>query len=353
MSQMDFFNRSNRYASSQQDRPSHTHSGPPEQPNHDKSQKSRFPEKGLVFVYGALRSGTTALGLMLNAHENIIHLGEVDFLFDHLRKDSSGPGGWRYRRSELAEDRIFRAKDLKLPANVDGRDLFLHMISDLTSGGGGVTALNVHRHAEHLLELLPEARIIHLLRDPRDVARSSIAMGWVGNTYYGVDHWVASEHAWDSIAERLKPDQVLTVRYENLIRNTEVELRRITEFLGMPYRACMLFYHETSTYSPPDPKLVEQWRHKLKPRDIALVESKAGPLMRARNYTPVAPSSEPSAVERLKLWLGNKSYRFGFGIRRYGFALFVGEMLSRRLGAQQLNNRLKRRIAERSVPFLK
>jgi hypothetical protein len=314
---------------------------------------TEMPGRAPVFVFGALRSGTTVFRLMLNAHESISNPGEVDFLFDHLQRDPAGPGGWHYRRADLEEDRIFKTKGLGLRPELDGRDLLLQMLSDLTVPGAVVTTLNVHRHPDRLLELLPEARIIHMLRDPRDVARSSIGMGWSGNTYYGVDHWIGTEQAWDRIADRLNPDQVLTLRYEDLFRDTENELRRVAAFLGLPYSLSMLSYHEASTYAPPDATLVEQWRRKLKPRDIALVEGKANRLMMARGYAPAAPSHDPRTAERFALWLTNKTYRFRFKVRRYGFALIAGEILSRRLGLERFNRRVKRRIARQTIAHLK
>ena len=48
-----------------------------------------------VFLYGALRSGTTVFRLMLDAHPLLSTCGEVDFLLDYLEPDSSRPDGWR------------------------------------------------------------------------------------------------------------------------------------------------------------------------------------------------------------------------------------------------------------------
>src|SRR6056297_3992604 len=66
-----------------------------------------------VFVFGALRSGTTLLRLMLKSHPGIQSPGEADFLFDHVAP--AGDGGWRYDRAALERDRIFRAKHIAMP----------------------------------------------------------------------------------------------------------------------------------------------------------------------------------------------------------------------------------------------
>ncbi|KJV06249.1 sulfotransferase [Methylocucumis oryzae] len=45
----------------------------------------------LIFICGALRSGSTMLRLMLDHHPNIVNPGEFDFLFDYMYEDGSFP----------------------------------------------------------------------------------------------------------------------------------------------------------------------------------------------------------------------------------------------------------------------
>jgi len=45
----------------------------------------------------------------------------------------------------------------------------------------------VHRKFDKLLMIWPDAKFIHVVRDPRDVARSVVKMGRVGHVYYGAD----------------------------------------------------------------------------------------------------------------------------------------------------------------------
>ena len=56
----------------------------------------------VVFVYGALRSGTTAFRLMLDAHPLTVNPGEFDFLFDYLHADDTCPDGWRLDTDALS-----------------------------------------------------------------------------------------------------------------------------------------------------------------------------------------------------------------------------------------------------------
>ncbi|MEO1153543.1 MAG: sulfotransferase, partial [Pseudomonadota bacterium] len=220
-----------------------------------------------VFVYGALRSGTTLLRLMLLSHPGIQSPGEADFLFDHVARM---PGGaWRYDREALQRDRIYWAKALDLPSG-DGEELAQGLIAQMAAKDDGLLALSIHRNAPVMRALFPDAKIIHLLRDPRDVARSSIGMGWAGNSYYGVDHWVGTERDWDTAA--YPEADVLTVHYETLMADLEGELTRICAFLGLPFEPAMLKYYENSTYGPPDPGIAQKWKTKASAREVALIE---------------------------------------------------------------------------------
>ena len=289
-----------------------------------------------VIVYGALRSGTTVFRLMLNAHEGVQNPGEADFLFDALRRDPAGPGGWRYDRAALADSRIFAAHGLALRDDLDGLDLLADLLAQFRARvPEAVLTLNVHRHARRVREVLPEARIIHLLRDPRDVARSSVAMGWAGLSCYGVDHWIATERDWD--AAGFPESQVLELRFERLMTDLDAELARVCDVLGGPVSRAMLDYHRDSTYAPPDPRLVEQWRRQASRREVALVEHRIGDLGPARGYPPAIPPHAPGALERASLALRNDLGRRRASLRRFGLPLLVGAKITGWIGAESLH----------------
>ncbi len=291
-----------------------------------------------VFVYGALRSGTTLLRLMLLNHPGLQSPGEADFLFDHVKPTASG---WTYDRTALTRDRIFRVKDIDLPEDIDGQDLAEHMVQAMASQAAGRLHLSIHRNAPTMAALFPKARIVHLLRDPRDVARSSIGMGWAGNGYYGVNHWIGTERDWD--AAGLPEGDVLTVYYEKLMADLEAELTRICDFLGLEFHPAMLRYYENSTYGPPDPGIAQKWKAKADPREIALIEGRLGPLLEARGYEPAGAPVLPGPVERMRLLAESRLKRWQHNIKRYGLGLFASQHLARVLGLKGLARKLSDR----------
>ena len=300
----------------------------------------------IIVLYGALRSGTTLFRLMLNAHPRITCRGERDFMVDYMTFDTGSP---TLDREALAADRIFRTSGLTVPDTDDGHAAFRDMARQAGAGQPGqVVVLVMHRHLDRLLALCPDVRIIHLIRDPRDVARSSIGMGWAGNTWFGVDHWIGTEQAWDAHGSALPQTQVFPLHYEHLLEEPDDQLTRLCAFMGLTYDPVMLTFDQNSTYSALDPKLAYQWRQKQTPQEVAEVEHKVGPLLAARGYAPSGhPPTAPSLLRRMVLNWTNRHHKWRLRLKRYGYVDPIQEALARRLGLTSLQHAAQRRIDEK------
>lgn len=290
----------------------------------------------LVFVCGALRSGTSMSHLMLNAHPEIRNPGEFDFFFDLHARVGREPSAGEFAES-LQQDRIFLSKNLKLDSTVlDYEGLLRSFVSQMT-GNSKALCLNIHRNFELAYKYFPEALFVHLIRDPRDVSRSSIGMGWAGNVYFGVDHWIATEQSWQILSSLIPPEKVHELRFENLVTNPEKCLQALCKFLTLAYSNEMLEYDQASTYSKPDSSLVNQWKTKLKPREIELIEQKTLELMKARGYSTIHPKPRaPKTPELLTLKAANFLYRQKFALDRYGAWLYIALKTSEKLPLKSL-----------------
>ena len=271
----------------------------------------------IVFICGALRSGTTLMYLMLNAHPGMKNPGEFDCWFDGIGTIGTEPD-MRVARSFLERSRMFRSTRLAINPDCGSyRELLGDMVGQLDDGG--VLCLNVHRNFDLVQHYFPDAKFVHVLRDPRDVARSSISMGWAGVTYYGVDHWMEAERSWDRLVKSARPASCFEVKYEDLIADLPGRLTSLCQFIGVDYDSAMAEYHVGSTYSPPDISLTYQWRRVQDTREIELVEAKAKDLIVGRGYGLVSDDPRPPKfVETVHLWLANRAYRYWFFIKRYG-----------------------------------
>ncbi len=305
----------------------------------------------VFFIFGALRSGTTLFRLMLNSHKGLHNPGEADFLFDFLHPDATHASGWRYDIAALERHRIFKAHSLTIPEGMDGLDLLRDFLEQWQSRHAGRLSLNVHRHADRIKQALPEARFVHLLRDGRDVARSSIGMGWAGNSYFGVDHWITTEAGWD--AAQIDSERVLSLRFEDLMADIDTHLRAVCDFMGVAFSDEMLTYHEETTYGPPDPNIAQQWKRRASAHEIALIEGRCGDLLEARGYVLNGAPAQPGAIEAALLTIQNRTGRWRFNIRRFGLPLFIAGHLSKRLGPKALYHRVKERMDAKTIKALK
>jgi hypothetical protein len=129
----------------------------------------------MIFVVGAPRSGTTLFRLILDSHPRIVNPGEFDFLFDLVSDDAKLPDVTKYTEW-LSTHRIFLSHRLIIDPNHGYYDLVRSFVRQKTQSNR-IVALSVHRGHHKIPFFFPEAKYIHLLRDPRDVALSTIPMG--------------------------------------------------------------------------------------------------------------------------------------------------------------------------------
>jgi hypothetical protein len=289
------------------------------------------------------------LRLMLDSHPRLSCPGESDVIFSYLNTTDAT---WTLDAKALKRDWLFNTSVLKL---IEGspREQVAALIAQ-TGRGRDWTVLMVHRDLDRVLDVLPGIPVIHMLRDPRDVARSSIGMGWAGNVFHGVGHWLKTEDSWTAAAPRLRNARQMELRYESLVSQPEAEIARICAFLDVDFDPEMLTYDRRSTYSRPDRRMIEQWRRKLSAQDIGLIEGRLGTRLTERGYAPSGhPAVLPSPVDRLALAAGNKAGIWGRRIRDFGIVDSVAVAVANRIKAPQLARRAEERIQRKVLAGLK
>ncbi len=298
-----------------------------------------------IFLVGPERSGTTVFRLMLDHHSQIAFHMEFEFAVDMISDAGVFPDVDTYC-DRLKTSRPFLASYFSADTSLAYPDLInSFLIQKRERDGKRFVGATVHYHFDRLLYIWPHARFIHLLRDGRDVARSRIGMGWAGNVWTASKWWVNAELTWDRVCNLVASERRMEVRYEDLVLDPVENLERVCRFIGVPYEREMLDYPLTTTYSPPDPALVFQWREKLSDKEKRLVEQRIGDLLASRGYElsgllPIRVS------EILKLWLlaQDKLARMRFRIARYGFPMVMASFLCRRLGIARFQTSIQRRM---------
>jgi hypothetical protein len=162
-----------------------------------------------------------------------------------------------------------------------------------------------------LLELFPNAKIVHMVRDGRAVARSLLDRAWGPNTMYHAANWWARYLAAGLAAEQApEGEHILRVHYEDLVLRPEETLRGVCAFTGLVYNQQMIQGpgFEIPSISktahpligkPPDPRRINLWRQQLTPRQVEIFEALTGDLLPQLGYPSLygATAQLPSLLE--------------------------------------------------------
>jgi hypothetical protein len=154
-------------------------------------------------------------------------------------------------------------------------------------------------------QLFPDAQYIHIVRDGRDVANSVMKLDWGPNDLIAAAVWW-NDYVWLArrIGAVLGPQKYMETRYEDLVTNTEAELRRVCAFLGEEYSAGMLEYYKDSaakipgdrkelhhnTNAPPMASRVYAWKRVMSPAENAVFLRYAQRMLDELNYETSANS---------------------------------------------------------------
>ena len=137
-------------------------------------------------------------------------------------------------------------------------------------------------YGEQILSLMPEARMLYLLRNPYDVCASKKRRNPREDRFLG---WVVSWNRGLRLATGLKqryPDRFRIVRYEDMVTTPVETMRGIFDFAGVPFQERYLDVphvnrseaHETRTSKTRglNPSRVYYYRGILSPAEIAAVD---------------------------------------------------------------------------------
>jgi hypothetical protein len=212
----------------------------------------RFQERDMasfpLFVVGSPRSGTTFLCGVLNVHP-LIHLTNECRIFallkDTLEVGSKRPDllgsacherfGRFSRRTLGAWVERFYREELEITAPIWGDKHPSYADPTVLSGRlGSVDHLPRSGSCLRLIrELLPQARFIHIHRDPRQVANSLLHKRWIGSIDDGVRVWGQYVGEIIDFFEELPDGLALTIPYRGLIEEPVATGARIGRFLGL------------------------------------------------------------------------------------------------------------------------
>ena len=205
------------------------------------SQNSEQPS-GMIFIVGLPRTGSTLIEQMLASHPDIdasheiAEIGGIARMLEARKRDSSPYGLAQLndtKRKELAQ----RYLDYVAPLRQKGK----YLIDKLPANCN---------HIGLIKTLFPDAKIIETTRDP-------IATGWslyrhifaeghvYANNLQEIGQYYLNHEQMMSFWRDKLDKQLFTMSYEDLLQEPEVNLKRLMDYLQLPFYAECLQFHQT------------------------------------------------------------------------------------------------------------
>ena len=264
-----------------------------------------------IFIAGSERSGTTLLRLMLHSHPRIAIPPQTKYMKKiYKRRLMFGNLENEKNRKKLALwfNNNFNASTKIDDLNIELNEVIQEILSSKSLGAALAVPWNSYakkhskerwgdkrpyyiHHMDKLRELYPDAQIIHMIRDCRDVIASLNDMPWWHKTFeYSILNWKSAILHGLTARQNTKIDEYIELRYEDLITNPEYELSRLCQFLGEEYNPAMLDFQKTSEFSVPNYKMawhgatrgplnsrsVGRWKRDLTAYQISLIQWAVG-----------------------------------------------------------------------------
>lgn len=308
----------------------------------------------LFFIVGAARSGTTLLRIVLSHHSRICECHEMNYVCEYYANHGPGANVAAYHRY-LDGHLGFRMSGYTYDETLGYLDQIHSFIDQRRAlDGAPLVGAVVHHAAGVLPEIWPNAKFVHMQRDPRDVARSSVQMGWAGIPWRGADFWLAAEREWNKIERQVPADRRFGMRFEDFTAESEKSLEELCAFLGVSFEPGMLDIETTTTYKRPSPQGAASWKTAHED-EIRQIEAAVGEdRIRAAGYDPSGlPPLNPNAWTTFQLRLANIVKLQQDKVKRYGFRLTLGLFLSRRLPFEGFRTAVLRRIDNVTVKNMK
>ena len=235
----------------------------------DRVQGWGHPSLRPIFIVGMPRSGTTLVEQILASHPEVYGAGEL-IRIPNLAQRLLGAGD----AAPLPEAAAGLAReDIEAAA----RDYL-----DYVGARAGAAARTTdklpenYHHLGFIAAMFPNARIVHVGRNPMDVCVSNylVRFQWGHAWSYGLDSLAHEYRAYERLMRHWRAVLPLPVHeqsYESLVGSLESESRRLVEFCGLDWdERCLDFHltkrsvHTASGWQVRQPiyrRSVERWRN--------------------------------------------------------------------------------------------
>ncbi len=236
----------------------------------EKYDKSGYLDTSPIFIIGMPRSGTTMVEQILSSHPEVFGADEIDFIPDLIKKYFSENNSRSF--FDGADD--LKEKSLKKI----GKD-YVNKIKYISNNSARITdKLPINFFSVGLIKLiLPNSKIVHCYRMPKDnclsIFKNHFTSGRVEYAY-DLNEIVEYYNLYNDLMKywnNVLPNFIYNIRYENLIFDTELQIKNLINFCNLKWTdACLNFYNnirpirtasDTQARSKIYNTSIDSWKH--------------------------------------------------------------------------------------------
>ena len=247
-----------------------------------------------LFILGNPRSGTSLFRIILNNHPNIVSPPECGFsewLYSDYRnwcKEDINSNKLELFIKDLSHCKKIetwnldytKLKELIIDEEPNNYSELTYCVYLLYCNDyEGIKIISDKNNyyinqIERLNDIWPEAKYIHLVRDGRDVACSYFSMNelkteskYKPDLPQSISH-IANE--WKNNNKNIEQIRInfdskyLFLRYEDIITNSMEHLKKVCDFLEIPYSETMLNYYKNTNTKLMEPEETLDWKRKTR-----------------------------------------------------------------------------------------
>ncbi|MBI2524641.1 MAG: sulfotransferase [Candidatus Rokubacteria bacterium] len=312
----------------------------------------------LVFITGMFRSGTSLLARCVDGHPRVTIAPDAYLdVFKLLRNKIYSRHGVEWERDAPLPDNFFNpheeaqaavqasAMDVEVsaedlahlttrvatrcalfsPAVIPHlaevrpgllRDVFWQLLEIVRIAYGGPDTLYVgtkdawcEEFIRPLVNAFPDAKVLHIVRDPRATIASKKARGsGMYPILFLIRHW-RKTYAYHLLNRHLT-DNYMMLRYEDIIASPEREMRRVSEALGVAYTPSMVDpshfsdgkggrWTQNSSYGTSTEitgRFADRWKTVLTPTELRFIEELCEFEMERLGYARLTEPDFPATI---------------------------------------------------------
>jgi tetratricopeptide (TPR) repeat protein len=196
-----------------------------------------------IFIVGLPRSGSTLVEQILASHpavEGTMELPDIGLIASRLRAE---PGGYPEALASLDADQLKGLGESYIATTAPHRGLFRPFFTDKMP--------NNFQHVGLIQLILPRAKIVDVRRHPLASGFSAFKQHFAQGQSFSYDLADIGRYYRDYVDlmrhfDRVLPGRVHRVIYEDLVEDTEAEVRRLLASCGLAFDPACLAFHENA-----------------------------------------------------------------------------------------------------------